>query len=408
MTFIHSTVVVATLVGAGALGGTAGPQDPSARTVAAQVSPGPSIVIGHELSMTSEALGRAITLDVYVPPSYGTGQGRYPVLYTFQSFFHHVSGIADYLANINATPELIVVSVRNYSSSDLSPETLPSNPESGGANRFVRFFAEELLPLVDARYRTAPYRLLYSGSFGGGFVVYCALVRPETFNAYLAATPAIDYEGQSTFIATHAESWLRRGTFRNRYLFMAVEDDPALAKTMTPFAALLQRAAPAGLTWEYRHWPEEDHGTLPHRVVLHGLNRVFDKWRRIPAEAVSTGAAGIRAYAKELADWYGFDIGLSRQALFAAVNEPLRRGDVSAALGIAEYLVERHPREEFDHRLLGRTYESAGRLEEALKAYERAYALAVENASPHLDLFRASLEAIRKKIQLRDGWHGGA
>lgn len=77
---------------------------------------GPPIVIGHERSMPSEALGREITLDVSRPPGYGDQTARYPVLYTFQSFFHHVSGVADYLANINAAPDMIVVSVRNYSS----------------------------------------------------------------------------------------------------------------------------------------------------------------------------------------------------------------------------------------------------------------------------------------------------
>ena len=74
MTLIHNAAIVATLIGAGALGRAAGPRDPAAQTVASHASRGPSIVIGHELSMTSKALGRTITLDVYVPPGYGTGQ----------------------------------------------------------------------------------------------------------------------------------------------------------------------------------------------------------------------------------------------------------------------------------------------------------------------------------------------
>ncbi len=361
--------------------------------------PGPPLVIGHELSMSSEALNREITLDVYLPPGYSDGAARYPVLYTFQSFFHHVSGIADYLANVNAAPQMIVVSIRNYSSAELSPEVLPSNPDSGGADRLLHFFSDELLPLVDARYRAAPYRLLYAGSFGGGFVVYSALVRPATFNAYLAATPAIDYEGQSQYIATHAESWLREGAFRNRFLFMAVEDDPALAATMEPFTALLRRAAPAGLTWEYHHWTDEDHGTLPHRVVLRGLTQAFARWNRLPPEVIAGGEADIRAYARDLAAWYGYDIGLSRASLFRAINDRLGQGNAVEAARIAELLVEQRPRDELAHRLLGRAYEGAGRLDAALAAYERAYALAVENGSPHVGVIKGSLEAIRQRIR---------
>jgi len=364
-----------------------------------QMVTGPPIVIGEELSVPSDALGRGITLDVYLPPEYRDGTERYPVLYTFQSYFHHVSGIADYLARTNVAPPMIVVSVRNYSSAELSPEVLPSNPESGGADRFLRFFSDELVPAIDARYRTVPFRVLYAGSFGGGFAVYCALVRPATFNAYLAATPAIDYEGQSRYIATHAESWLRRGGFHNRFLFMAAEDDPALAATMTAFTALLERAAPDGLVWEYHHWPEEDHRTLPHRVVFRGLERVFARWSQLPPEVTAGGVARIRAYAQEMAGWYGFEIGLSRPSLFGAVNERLRAGDADEASRIAELLVEQRPRDELAHRLLGRAYERAGRLEAALNAYERAYAVGVENGSPHLGVLKGALEAIRLKIR---------
>jgi len=360
---------------------------------------GRPIVIGHERSVRSEALGREVTLDVYLPPGYSGGSARYPVLYTFQSFFHHVSGIADYLANIDAAPEMIVVSVRDYSSAELSPEVLPSDPDSGGAARFLRFFSDELLPFVDARYRTAPYRLLYAGSFGGGFVVYSALVKPATFNAYLAATPAIDYEGQSQYIATHAESWLSGGVFHNRFLFMAVEDDPALAATMEAFTNLLRRAAPAGLTWEYHHWADEDHGTLPHRVVLRGLSQTFARWRRLPPDVTAGGEARIRAYARDLAGWYGYDIGLSRSSLFGAVGDRLEQGDADEAVRIAELLVEQHPRDELGRRLLGRAYESAGRLDAALEAYERAYALGIENGSPHVGVLKGSVEAIRLKIR---------
>jgi len=376
-----------------------GPDDESRSRSPRQADVGVPVVIGEELPVDSEALGRKMWLDVYLPPGYAEGTARYPVLYTFQSFFHHVSGIADYLAQVNAAPPLIVASVRNYSSADLSPEVLPSNPDSGGASRFLRFFADELVPTIDARYRTVPYRLMYAGSFGGGFVVYSALVRPETFNAYLAATPAIDYEGQSRFIATNAASWLRENEFHNRLLFMAVEDAPALAATMEAFTALLRQVAPVGLAWEYHHWPEEDHATLPHRAIFQGLRRAFDRWSRLPPEVAAGGAAGIRAYADDLAAWYGFDIGLSRTSLFRAVNDRLEAGDADEASRIAELLVELHPRDELACRLLGRTLERAGRLDDALAAYERAYALAVENHSPHVGVIKGSLDTLRRKIR---------
>ena len=86
---------------------------------------------------------------------------------------------------------------------------------------------------------------------------------------------------------------------------------------------------------------------------------------------------------------------MSRAALFGAVNDHLGRGDTGEAVRIAELLVERRPRDELARRLLGRAYERAGRLDAALVAY----ALAVENGSPHVGAIRGSLEALRQKMR---------
>ncbi len=360
------------------------------------------VVIGHEIELPSPALGRPMRLRVYLPEGYSIASSRYPVLYTFQSYFHHVSGVARYLAGMNLAPEMMVVSVESYSSADLSPEPLAPDRESGGAEGFVRFLGDELVPFIDDRYRTQPYRLLYSGSFGGGFVVYVALTRPETFHAYLASTPAIDYEGQSRLIGERAEGWLKEGEFHHRYLFLAVEDAPALVETLEVLIAVMRRAAPPELVWEYHHWPEEDHGTIPHRAVFQGLRRAFARWSELPEEVVAGGADTIRAYQRQISEWYGYGIGISRGALFRAAYG-LLSGDPEQAAGIATLLTRNYPQDPFGHRLLGTAFEQDGRLDLAFKAYERAHALAVETASPHLSVFVESLASVRRQIDAAGG-----
>ncbi len=364
---------------------------------------GKPIVIGRELTLPSRILDRRMALRVYLPDGYGRAGKRYPVLYTFQSFFHHVSGIASYLSRVNAAPELIVVSVVNYASADLSPEKLESNPDSGGADRFIRFFREELHPFIDARFRTHPYRLLYSGSFGGAFVVYALLSQPDLFHAYIAATPAITYEGGSDFILENAESLFKRAVFRNRYLFMAVENEPALMPALEKFVALLRRQNPGGLAWEFHPWPEEDHYTLPHRTIFQGLRGAFARWSRLPEEVAAGGADAIRTYHQEVSAWYGGDLGLSRSALYRAARDHMERENYEEAVQVGLLLTEIHPDYDFGYRLLGQAYEAAGRLDAALSACETAYDTAVKNDSPHLGVFKGALESLREKIRRGKG-----
>jgi hypothetical protein len=122
------------------------------------------IVIGQTVTVPSRHLNKDMIIDVYLPAGYSEKSDRYPVLVTCQSQFLHVSGITADLAWKNGAPELIVASVRNYSSGDFMPEKIEGHPDSGGADRFIAFFKDELLPGLDSRFRTYPFRIFYSGS----------------------------------------------------------------------------------------------------------------------------------------------------------------------------------------------------------------------------------------------------
>jgi predicted alpha/beta superfamily hydrolase len=63
---------------------------------------------------------------------------------------------------------------------------------AGGADSFLRFIREELLPEVDRKYRTAPFRILMGHSLGGLFALHAFSRSPglETFRRHLAAVTA--------------------------------------------------------------------------------------------------------------------------------------------------------------------------------------------------------------------------
>jgi len=59
-----------------------------------------------------------------------------------------------------------------------------------GADDFQNFIGHELLPFIDARYRTIPGDRTYFGhSLGGGFGLFTLFTRPELFKNYLISSP---------------------------------------------------------------------------------------------------------------------------------------------------------------------------------------------------------------------------
>jgi Putative esterase/Tetratricopeptide repeat len=361
--------------------------------------PDTQIIIGETVTVPSRHLSKDMIIDVGLPAGYADKNGRYPVLVTCQSHFLHVSGIAADLAFKNNAPELIVASVRNYSSGDLIPEKVEGHPDSGGADRFIAFFRDELIPALDSRFRTRPFRIFYSGSFGGGFAVYMYLTQPGVFNACLSATPAIDYEGGSTLIMDNLPSYLAKNSYQDRSLYLGVENEPLLLPLLERFVAILKEADPAGAKWEFHPFLDEDHGSIANKVIYHGLRFAFSDWNKIPDEIAGQGVGAIRSYMSALGKIYGYDIGLSRFALAVAVRSYRDQGRAQDVIDLLKLGLEYEPDAEMLWLQLGRALESSGQFPQAKEALETAHNKAVQNHSPHLGIFTDALDKVNRKLR---------
>jgi predicted alpha/beta superfamily hydrolase len=76
---------------------------------------------------------------------------------------------------------------------DMLPVKVEEYPTSGGADKFLTFMAEELIPFVDRNFRTTDFRILYGESDAGLFTVYALFTQPEAFSAYIASNPSLGW-----------------------------------------------------------------------------------------------------------------------------------------------------------------------------------------------------------------------
>lgn len=77
---------------------------------------------------------------------------------------------------------------------------VPPPPPMGGADAFLDFLADAVLPFVSARYGVHAYRgTLFGSSLGGLLVTHALLTRPELFSSYIAVSPALWWHDDRTF-----------------------------------------------------------------------------------------------------------------------------------------------------------------------------------------------------------------
>ncbi|MGH4000927.1 MAG: alpha/beta hydrolase, partial [Pseudonocardiaceae bacterium] len=133
-------------------------------------------------------------LWVYVPPGYDDSRQRYPSVYVIQGYTGHLAmwrnrspyrqpfpETADAVFAAGDVPPAIVVFVDAWTAYGGSQFV-----DSPGTGRYHSYLCDEVVPFVDARYRTLPDRAhrAISGKSSGGFgAMITPMLRPDLFGA---------------------------------------------------------------------------------------------------------------------------------------------------------------------------------------------------------------------------------
>lgn len=154
----------------------------------------------------------SFSIFVNLPNDYNAQQKeKYPVVYLLDAnlYFDILATTINKYSEVGLAPSVILVgigykdfptmdSLRNRD--DTYPTAIPEYEMtvSGGADKFLSFINNELIPQIDKEYKTdTSKRVLMGHSLGGYFTVYTILQdllgKSNSFNSYIAASPSIHY-----------------------------------------------------------------------------------------------------------------------------------------------------------------------------------------------------------------------
>lgn len=150
--------------------------------------------------------------------------------------------------------------------------------QSGGAERFLRVLRDEVIPFIDANYRTvSAHRGLGGYSDGGLFALYALFHAPELFARYFAGSPSMWGElfaYEERFAGTHSDLPAR--------LFMTAGGrEPEVVEPMRRMADRLRSRGYPGLDVSTHVFPGEGHGSGMAAAISRALCVLYDEgWRR--------------------------------------------------------------------------------------------------------------------------------
>jgi hypothetical protein len=237
-------------------------------------------VINDSFHLESNILDETREIYVYLPDHEAPGFS-YPVIYLLDGHsLHNVcASFVQHYSSRDRIPQTIVVGIastdrlRDFTSS--KREAYNGEYGGGGAENFTKFLSEELFPVVEEKYPTRDYRVLIGHSYGGLFVSYTLMSRPELFRAYLACSPWFS-EADNAMINQIGRQ-LQSGYKKKKHFYLAHEpiSNPGIEDRILKMKEVFEKYSRKNFVWEYKRYSDADHSNLPLKAIPDSLDFFF-------------------------------------------------------------------------------------------------------------------------------------
>lgn len=371
---------------------------------------GQPIQIGARFTVYSRILNEERPYLLYLPESYGSkvfAPKKYPVLYLLdgEKHFQSASGVVQFMsAGVNGNiqiPESIIVAIPNtVRNRDLTPthcirgsdgKETQALASSGGGETFQRFLKEELIPHIEGRYRTVPYRILVGHSLGGLLALDAFLRQPSVFQAYIAIDPSLWWDDQVLVRKAREVIPNAKDLGGSVYVSMAHNthvDPSAGERPRRDFAAVLEANSSPRFRARFQYFESEDHGSVPLVSLYHGLLFIFEGYKP-SIGSVFENPSSMESHFARISERLGIDL-LPPEAFVQLIGVEMlyHKRKVDKAIECFRINVENYPNSSNAYHCLAEAYAVNGDKRLAVRNYERSIELNPNNRSAIEELKR--------------------
>ncbi|MAB47653.1 MAG: esterase [Flavobacteriaceae bacterium] len=383
--------------------------------------------VGAVDSLYSKTLNEFRNIYVQLPASYSSEKNqKYPVVYILDGelFLPTVNDVQNYYSG-GFTPEMVLVGISNDKNRvrDLTTSTIttkygmPFNEKNGEADNFRQFIETELIPYIENKYPVTNYRTLIGHSYGGLFTISTLIHQPELFANYLAIDPSLDWDDQKPL--QEAREVMAAYGYKNKALFMSLSgqlhmqnskitidnvmqdttDFTLFARSNIAFSNLVKQNAKNGLSFEWKFYPKDIHGTIPFPSIMDGLVALFEWYQMENTDKINSFETtkeelfGIIKYrAEKLKAHFGYSVPPYPEELLnmsGYMNMDMQQPE--KAKMYFELAMEYYPKSANANDSMAEYYEAQGDFANAIKYVTKAFELS-DN-----DYYKKRIEGLKVK-----------
>lgn len=331
-----------------------------------------AVTLGKTFSLASKVLNQNVPLTIHLPEDYDSVNRHYPVLYMvgsdYRTRFAMLASTLDYMAD-KQIPPMILVGLDFTEGNGILVPTRDTG-DTTIPDSYIDFFESELIPYVDEKYRSAPFKILFGGSNSALFSVYTMLNKPELFNSYMASSPMFGWA------PAMLEQRIKEGPLKNvtekRYLHIIYSDDDSKRVTdfVPAFSRVLNNHKPERLVYKVDELVNQGH--VPAADITMFLTSQFPDFN--PREDLDT-IAKVKKYFATLSKDYGYNVLPPASRIFDLGVKQTQGKSYDSAEKTFQYALSIYP--ENKRLIVGMGYfrREQGNSEEARAMFESALAI---------------------------------
>jgi uncharacterized protein len=348
------------------------------------------VIIGKYKEFESKVLGGKVNYLEHLPADYENSNKEYPVIFMMNGqiipAFANASATLDNLSG-DRIPEMILIGISNEG---VAGNYWSCPNDSGfvrGGERFHHFLEDELIPEIRKNYRTNDFKILAGQSNTGLYVLYNFLLYPDLFNAYIAASPMLNW--CTDFFINKTKSFLKDNPGLNKKLYISYGDLDyvEVLSHIKDYEGLLQ-AFPANLKWKMEM--VENTGHVP-SITLNNALLFFFSGITLTNDIKKYSVPEMISYYDKLSGEYGFTVIPGADALFDIAMDLKNEKRYDEAIDRFKFLISLYPASETYFFYLGKTYQEKGDIVLAKENYNKSLSI-----DPDYARAKIALENINK------------
>ncbi|MFC0262125.1 alpha/beta hydrolase-fold protein [Fontibacter flavus] len=359
---------------------------------------------GQEDSLYSEILGENRPLLIYLPQStrgLTMAETPSPVVYMLDgnSQFSLTSQILKQLGYDAIPPSIVVAIVNTDRTRDLTPTAIDSDPtgfdvsRSGGGESFLDFIEKELIPYIDQKYKTTPYRTFIGHSLGGLLAGYTFATRPNLFNNVISLDPTTTWD--DALLVKKLKAAAEQGKLAGKGFVFAVADadptgNPKVDPLLTTFRIpneqvrdLLSKRT--DLSFLYKNYPIGTHQDMVIPGIYDWMKFLFSWYADLQLEIFDAAdpilgssktteelIKSLESIYQRMSAHFGYPVKPQEDMINSLGYWALQTGDLERAKMLFEMNIKNYPESANAYDSMGDFYMASDQKEDAIRFFKEA------------------------------------